>query len=477
MHTADAAAVQATSTQASSVQAAHAQTDTGAPVATRPVALAVSGLGKRVPLPSSELTILEGVGFDIDRGDTVAIVGASGSGKSTLLALMAGLDTPSSGRVVLDGEALSSLDEDGRARVRGEKIGFVFQSFQLLPSLTALENVMVPLELRGDADAEPRRAILSERGPGRAPVPVPGATVRRRTTAGRPGARIRDAAVAVFRRRTDRQSRYPDRPGMIEKLFDLNAEAGTTLVLVTHDEHLAVRCTHVAPGWRPAGGHVNVARLAWRQLRRDLKAGDIRILLAALTLAVVAVTAVGFVTDRAERALAIEANRLLGGDAVVRGDAPIAGRVRTAANAPGLHRTETVELDSMIRVGEGADASLKLGELRALGTGFPLRGRFRIAGLDAIERDTSTIPQPGTAWMSRAGADTLGASVGEVVAIGDARLRLAALVLQEPDASLDYFNVAPKVFLNLADLPATGLVQQGSRIRYRLVIAGECQRG
>ena len=222
---------------------------------------------------------------------------------------------------------------------------------------------------------------------------------------------------------------------------------------------------------------MNIARLAWRQLRRDLKAGDIRILLAALVLAVVAVTAVGFVTDRAARALAIEANKLLGGDAVVRGDSPIGGVVRGAASATGLHRTETIELDSMIRVGDGAAANLKLGELRALGAGFPLRGVFRIVDADARggqrERDADAIPSPGTVWMSRAGANTLDASLGDPVAIGESTLRLAALVLAEPDASLDYFNVAPRVFLNLADLPATGLVQPGSRVRYRVVVAGD----
>ena len=119
----------------------------------RPPALRVEALGKRVVLPSGELTILDAVGFAIAAGDVVAIVGASGSGKSTLLSLLAGLDVPSSGRVDLDGEAISTLDEDGRARVRGDKVGFVFQNFQLLPSLTALENVMLPLELRGDTDA------------------------------------------------------------------------------------------------------------------------------------------------------------------------------------------------------------------------------------------------------------------------------------------------------------------------------------
>src|SRR5690606_30756509 len=118
---------------------------------------------------------------------------------------------------------------------------------------------------------------------------------------------------------------------------------------------------------RPAGGCMKLLRLAWRQLRRDLASGDIRILIAALALAVVAVTAIGFVTDRAERALAIEATRLLGGDAVVRGDQPIEGALREAAMAPGLAHAETVEFNSMIRVGEGAAANLRLGDLRALG--------------------------------------------------------------------------------------------------------------
>ncbi len=218
---------------------------------------------------------------------------------------------------------------------------------------------------------------------------------------------------------------------------------------------------------------MNTLVLAWRQLRRDLAAGDIRILLSALVLAVVAVSSVGFVTDRAERALAMEANRLLGGDALVRGDAPVGGAVLEAANAPGLRRTQTVELSSMIRVGEGAAAQLRLGDLRALGEGFPLRGAFRIAGEDGVEREAGGIPGPGTVWLSRAGADTLGARIGDGIAIGTRSFRLAALVVQEPDAALDYFNVAPRAFLNIADLESTGLVQEGSRIRHRLVVAGD----
>jgi putative ABC transport system ATP-binding protein len=206
-------------------------------------ALQVNGLGKRVPLPTGELTILDDVAFTIERGDAVAIVGASGSGKSTLLALMAGLDVPSSGQVVLEGEPMSALDEDGRARVRGEKVGFVFQSFQLLPSLTALENVMLPLELRGDADAEtPARTILAQVGLGERmghyPRQLSGGEQQRvalaRAFVTRPALLFADEPTGNLDTRTGQ--------AIIELLFDLNAAAGTTLVLVTHDEHLAQRC-------------------------------------------------------------------------------------------------------------------------------------------------------------------------------------------------------------------------------------------
>src|SRR5688572_19784417 len=129
------------------------------PVAARSV-IEAHGLGKHVVLPSHALTILDDVTFDIGAGDAVAIIGASGSGKSTLLGLLAGLDTPSSGRVHLDGVDLATLDEDGRAKLRGARVGFVFQAFQLLPTLTALENVMLPLELAGRDDAAAKAAAI-----------------------------------------------------------------------------------------------------------------------------------------------------------------------------------------------------------------------------------------------------------------------------------------------------------------------------
>ncbi len=207
------------------------------------VALRARGLGKTVPLPDGALTILQDVSFAIPVGDSVAIVGTSGSGKSTLLSLLAGLDTPSTGEVILHGHALSTLDEDGRARVRGEQVGFVFQNFQLLPSLTALENVMLPLELRGDDDVEgPARDILQQVGLGERLGHYP-----RQLSGGE------QQRVAVARAFVTRPSLlFADEPtgnldtvtgqAIIELLFDLNARQGTTLVLVTHDEHLATRC-------------------------------------------------------------------------------------------------------------------------------------------------------------------------------------------------------------------------------------------
>mgnify|MGYP001809545952 FL=1 len=208
-------------------------------------------------------------------------------------------------------------------------------------------------------------------------------------------------------------------------------------------------------------------RLAWRQALRDLAAGEVRLLIAALALAVASVTTISFLTDRAERALALEANRLLGGDAVLRADAPLAPELRALADRPGLKAVDTVEFPSMLRVAD----RFRLGELRAVGREFPLRGSFVISD-DAGRRELAEGPPVGVVWMTRAGANTLGATLGDPITLGESTLRLAALIEQEPDGALDYFNVAPKVVMNLDDLAATGLVQPGSRIAYRLVVAG-----
>ena len=205
--------------------------------------LRAAGVAKQVALNGVALTILHPASFDIQRGESVAIVGASGSGKSTLLGLLAGLDLPSEGEVWLDGQALGSLDEDGRARLRGALIGFVFQSFQLLPMLTALENVMLPLELNGAADARTRaqhwleRVGLAERQRHRAQQLSGGEQQRvaiARAFAVKPALLLADEPTGNLDAETGAR--------VIELLFELNREQGTTLVLVTHDEALAARC-------------------------------------------------------------------------------------------------------------------------------------------------------------------------------------------------------------------------------------------
>lgn len=212
-----------------------------------PVALEAQHLSKRVRLPgselASELSILDDVSMQVLTGEAVAIVGASGSGKSTLLSLLAGLDVPSTGTVLLAGAPFSSLSEDGRARLRAQQIGFVFQSFQLLPSLTALENVMLPLELGGARDAEaPARHILEQVGLGARLQHYP------RQLSGGEQQRVALARAFVTRPKV----LFADEPtgnldsttgaAVADLLFELNAQSGTTLVLVTHDERLAARC-------------------------------------------------------------------------------------------------------------------------------------------------------------------------------------------------------------------------------------------
>jgi putative ABC transport system ATP-binding protein len=205
--------------------------------------IAALNLGKRVATAEGPLDILSGVNLEIKAGESVAVIGVSGSGKSTLLGLLAGLDTPSVGEVKLVGRALTRLTEDGRARVRAGAVGFVFQSFQLLPSLTALENVMLPLELAGNADAESEaRELLKRVGLGGRLTHYPQALSG--------GEQQRVAIARAFV--TCPAVLFADEPTgnldsvtgarVIDLLFELNAERNTTLVLVTHDQQVAARC-------------------------------------------------------------------------------------------------------------------------------------------------------------------------------------------------------------------------------------------
>ena len=213
-----------------------------------------AGLTKQVRTGDTELTILDDVSFDIAEGEAVAVVGASGSGKSTLLGLLAGLDAPSAGSVRIAGTDLFSLDEDGRALLRSQLVGFVFQSFQLLPALTALENVMLPLELAaGTGTVRAAEAMLERVGLGERmqhyPKQLSGGEQQRvaiaRAFVRAPRVLFADEPTGNLDSATGEQ--------IIELMFDLNRERRTTLVLVTHDEAISRRC---ARALRLAGGRL-----------------------------------------------------------------------------------------------------------------------------------------------------------------------------------------------------------------------------
>ena len=224
----------------------HPATSTADPSRAAPApAISVRGLSKVVEDVGGPLTILDGIELSVAPGDTLAIVGASGSGKSTLLSLLAGLDVPSSGEVWLGGRNLFDLDEDARAAHRAAHVGFVFQNFQLISHLTAIENVMLPMELRGDglarskAEAMLARVGLAQRMHHR-PVLLSGGEQQRvalaRAFVMRPDILMADEPTGSLDHATGLS--------IMDLMFELNREVGTTLILVTHDEGIAQRCAH-----------------------------------------------------------------------------------------------------------------------------------------------------------------------------------------------------------------------------------------
>jgi len=210
---------------------------------TRESVLKTDHLTKQVNSPEGPLTIVQDVSLDIAAGESVAVVGPSGAGKSTLLALLAGLDAPTSGKIWLAGADLSALDEDGRARLRAQRVGFVFQAFHLVPALTALENVMLPLELAGRTDARSGALAALERvglamRKGHYPRQLSGGEQQRIALA---RAFVTSPAVLFADEPTGNlDTATGERVGAL--LFELNAHSQTTLVLVTHERDLASRC-------------------------------------------------------------------------------------------------------------------------------------------------------------------------------------------------------------------------------------------
>ncbi len=210
--------------------------------------------------------------------------------------------------------------------------------------------------------------------------------------------------------------------------------------------------------------------LAWRMLWRDARAGELRLLLAALIIAVGALTAVGFFTDRVARALAQEANQLLGADLLLISDHPWQDQVANQAATQALKVAQTQTFPSMVTRGEIA----QLGEIKAVTDGYPLRGTLKIAAApNAPEQVATGIPSRGTVWLDARMALALNVSVGDRIHLGEREFSVAAILMMEPDRGINFFTLAPRLMLNLDDLAATNLIQNGSRVTYRLLLAGE----
>src|SRR6266850_1067449 len=306
--------------------------------------LTAKGIGKVVKSGASDLVILRDIELEITRGEAVAVVGASGSGKSTLLAILAGLDTPSAGRVEIDGADLFALDVDARARLRALQVGFVFQSFQLLPGYTALENVMLPLELADHPEAE---KLSSE---------------------------------------------ILDRVGLGERLNH-------------YPKHLS-------------GGEQQRVALA-----RDWRAGELRVLAAALVIAVASVTSVAFFGDRVSQALLRDAHQLLGADLALQSDHPWKAQVAEQITGEGLQLAQAANFISMAFHGDRN----ALAGVKGVTENYPLRGKLRIAPDVPVERG----PARGTVWLEERLISSLNAPVGSRIRLGRADFEVAAVLTLE----------------------------------------------
>ena len=214
-------------------------------------------------------------------------------------------------------------------------------------------------------------------------------------------------------------------------------------------------------------------RLGWRSLWRDLRSGELRLLIVAVTLAVASLTAVGFFADRLKGGLERDARQLLGGDAVLRSDNPTPEVFIEKARALGLEVVQTMTFPTMGRASEAQGGATKLVSLKVVEPGYPLRGKLRLADLvGGPETAVQAIPAPGEAWVDAGVLDAIGLKLGDTLLLGDAQLRLAKIIVNEPDRGAGFMSFSPRIMINQADVKATGLIQPASRLTYRMAVAG-----
>ncbi len=219
---------------------------------------------------------------------------------------------------------------------------------------------------------------------------------------------------------------------------------------------------------------ISFLKLGWRSLTRDLRAGELRLLMVAVTLAVAALTAVGFFADRLKGGLQRDARQMLGGDAVVASDNPIPPAFFLQIKTLGLAEVQTLSFPTMARAPDAAGSATKLVSLKVVEPGYPLRGRLLVGDLPgAAGVLTRDIPSPGQAWVDAALLDALNLQVGSALLLGDSAFKISRIIVNEPDRGAGFMNFAPRVMINQADVAATGLIQPASRLNYRLAVAGD----
>ncbi len=432
-----------------------------------------------------EITVLRDTTFDLEPGAFLAITGPSGSGKSTLLGLLAGLDRPTRGRVVLDGRDLGALGEDDRARVRAESVGFVFQSFHLIPTLTARENIQVPLELRGEDGRARAEELLGRVGLGdrghHYPAQLSG------------GEQQRVAVARAFAHRP--KILFADEPtgnldasngqNVIALLGELNRELGTTLVLVTHDPDLArlahrvirlrdgavVEDTAVEPALlmsRPVDGNrlrvPFILSLAWRESRGSRRRG--LLIVMAVAIGTAALVSINSFADNVRESVAREARALLGADIAISSPSPFSPasealleELRRATDPP-AEVARVVSFGAMaLRPGGG---STRLVRVQAVDPGYPFYGPAETAPAGEWRR----LAETGGAVVDASLLDALGARVGDEIALGEARFVLRATLDNVPGDVGFGSALGPRVLIPRARVSETSLLTRGSRARY-----------
>ena len=462
-------------------------------------AIALTGINLSLGRDATRVHILKDINLHIGTGEAVGLVGPSGSGKSTLLMIMAGLERPDTGIVRVAGEDLGALGEDGLARFRGRNVGIVFQSFHLIPTMTALENVAIPLELAGAPEAAARAADelaavgLAARS-GHYPAELSGGEQQRvalaRARAPNPAILIADEPTGNLDETTGAE--------IVDLLFASHAERGTTLVLVTHDAALAGRCDRVVrmrsgridgasqpraargasavtdPSPRSAGAGLAVTlRLAARDLRGGLR--GFYIFMICIALGVMAIAGVGSTAASLTDGIAREGRVILGGDAafsLIPNEASTAereflqsqGQLSVAATFRAMARAE--------------DGHTALVEIKAVDGAYPLYGAVALDPALPLatvleERDGAYGAAADPALLAR-----LDLAPGASIKVGQATIAIRSALTAEPDKVAGGIGFGPRLLISEAALRATGLLQPGSLVRwhYRLGLGVQFER-